>query len=159
MSNNENLHPWLQQAAAAGFIMTPKSLIHKLGIEEAILFSEILQREHYFKERDMLTKDGFFFNTNKDMSSGTGISERKLKKLYETLQSYDLIEISLRGMPKRTHIRICYENEFIFNELLQESIELLYEKEEEARARQIGTGVARKLREDYEKKKKTEGLF
>ncbi len=157
--SNGNLHPWLEEAAAAGFVMMPKGLAHKLGVEVAVLFSEILQREHYFKERNMLTKDGFFFNTNKDMSSGTGISERSLKRLYQVLEQHGLVEIQLRGMPKRTHIRVCYENKDFFEQFLQEGIEKLYEKESQVKVSHIGGGVGKELRDRYKEERKNDVGF
>jgi len=150
---NENLHPWLENAATAGFVMLPKSLAHELGVEAAVLLSEILQRENYFNSRGMLTKDGFFFNTNKDMSSGTGLSERSLKRLYDILQKKGLIEIQLRGMPKRTHIRICYENKDFFEEVVEKGEHKLFEKESQVRVTQTTGGViGKQIREKQQKK-------
>lgn len=159
MSVNENLHPWLENAATAGFIMVPKSLSHELGVEAAVLFSEILQRENYFSSRKMLTKDGFFFNTNKDMSSGTGISERSLKRLYETLENKGLIEIAQRGMPKRTHIRVCYENQDFFEESIDKGEKKLFDKENQVRISQTTGGKVRKqLQEKHKKSDNTAGF-
>ncbi len=148
----ENLHPWLENAATAGFVMVPKPLLHELGVEAAILFSEVLQRETYFSNRRMLTKDGFFFNTNKDMSSGTGIPERSLKRLYTVLENKGLIEIQLRGMPKRTHIRVCYENEDFFEEVIDNGEKKLQLKESQVKVSHVGNGASKDLREKVKKK-------
>lgn len=159
MAVNENLHPWLENAATAGFIMVPKSLSHELGVEAAVLMSEILQRENYFSTRKMLTKDGFFFNTNKDMSSGTGIPERSLKRLYERLEKAGLIEIQLRGMPKRTHIRVCYENQDFFEETIDKGENKLFEKESQVRISQTTGGEVRQQIKDKYNQKKDNGVF
>ncbi len=132
--------------------MAPKSLLHELGAEATILFIEILQRENYFRERNMLTEDGYFFNTNQDMSSATGISERSLKRLYEVLKSKKLIDITYRGMPRRTHIKVCYENEAAFEKLLYKGEDKLYKKEDEVAKSHRGNQEMKKLREDYQKK-------
>ncbi len=158
MAVNENLHPWLEHAIAPGFIMLPKSLAHELGVEAAILFSEILQREHYFNSRKMMTKDGFFFNTNKDMSSGTGISERSLKRLYKVLEDKGLIELSQRGMPKRTHIRVCYENQDFFEETVEKGETKLYEKESQVRVSHTGKNVRQQIKDTYEKSNTNAGF-
>ncbi len=115
-------HDWIDTLSKKGFIPVPKILCHKLGAEAALLFSEILQREKYFRDKNQLTDDGFYFNTYADMMSGTGLSEKKIRSLYKILEQHGLIEIALRGMPRRTHIRVCYENEYDFFQSLSEDV-------------------------------------
>ncbi len=115
-------HDWINTLSKKGFIPVPKVMCHKFGAEAALLFSEILQREKYFRDRNQLTEEGFYFNTYKDMSSGTGLSEKKIRNLYKLLEQHGLIETKLKGMPRRTHIRVCYENEYDFFQSLSEGI-------------------------------------
>lgn len=101
-----------------GFIIYNKNLAKNIGVNEAILYSELLSRWSYFKERGQLTEDGFFFNTVKDLEEGTALSEYQQRRALNSLRDKGLIEIEVRGIPAKRYFRIVEDSELITSYLM-----------------------------------------
>jgi len=87
-----------------------KSLAQKVGLESALLLSDLIDRESYFEGRDMLIDingEGYFFVTSKQISDATTLSYRKQKKCITTLEEQGMIKTFLRGVPAKLHFTIC----------------------------------------------------
>ncbi len=95
----------------AGFVIYNRNLARNIGVNEAILYSELLSRWNYFKERGQLTEDGFFFNTVKDLEEGTALSEYQQRRALNSLKEKGLIEMEVRGMPAKRYFRIVEDSE------------------------------------------------
>ena len=63
-----------------GSIVINKTLAKNIGLNEAIIYSELLSRYCYFSNRNELTADGYFFNTVKDLEDGTTLNEYSQRK-------------------------------------------------------------------------------
>ncbi len=101
-----------------GFIIYNKNLARNIGVNEAILYSELLSRWNYFKQRGQLTEDGFFFNTIKDLEEGTALSEYQQRRALNSLRDKGLIEIEVRGIPAKRYFRIVEDSELITSYLV-----------------------------------------
>ena len=87
-----------------------KSLAQKVGLEAALLLSDLIDRESYFDSRDMLINingDNYFFVTSKQISDATTLSYRKQKSSITTLENEGMIKTFLRGVPAKLHFTIC----------------------------------------------------
>jgi hypothetical protein len=87
-----------------------KSLAQKVGLESALLLSDLIDRESYFEGRDMLIDingEGYFFVTSKQISDATTLSYRKQKKCIAVLEDEGMIKTFLRGVPAKLHFTIC----------------------------------------------------
>ena len=118
-----------------GFVIYNKNLAKNIGINEAILYSELLSRWYYFRERGQLTEDGFFFNTVKDLEDGTALSDYQQRRALNSLKEKGLIEMEVRGIPAKRYFRIVEDSELIASYLVppeegrsQETKELELEK-------------------------------
>jgi hypothetical protein len=118
-----------------GFIIYNKNLARNIGVNEAILYSELLSRWNYFKQRGQLTEDGFFFNTVKDLEDGTALSDYQQRRALNSLKEKGLIEMEVRGIPAKRYFRIVEDSELIASYLMppeedrsQETKELELEK-------------------------------
>jgi len=107
-----------------GFVIYNKNLAKNIGINEAILYSELLSRWNYFKERGQLTEDGFFFNTVKDLEDGTALSDYQQRRALNSLKEKGLIEMEVRGMPAKRYFRIVEDSELIASYLMPPEQEL-----------------------------------
>jgi len=94
-----------------GFVIYNRNLARNIGVNEAILYSELLSRWNYFKERGQLTEDGFFFNTVKDLEEWTALSEYQQRRALNSLKEKGLIEIEVRGIPAKRYFRIVEDSE------------------------------------------------
>lgn len=88
------------------FFMINKKLLKELGFEATLLLSDLISKEQYFKDRDNLDEDGFFFNTQKNIEEDTLLSRYQLDNAIKILESKNFIETKLKGMPQRKHYQI-----------------------------------------------------
>ena len=89
-----------------GSIIINKAFAKNVGLHEAIIYSELLSRYIYFRDRNRLTEDGFFFNTIPDLQEATMLSEYQQRNAIKALAELGLIEVTYRGIPKIRHIKI-----------------------------------------------------
>lgn len=104
-----------------GSIMVNKNFILALGLNEAVLFCELLSRYNYFKKREMLT-NGYFFNTQYDLQAATGLGEKAQRTAIKNLKMFKLLDVKLMGMPAKRYFKIIPDAERI-RELLSEGEE------------------------------------
>lgn len=90
---------------ADGSIVINKKLARGIGIQPAIMYSELLSKYKYFADRDML-KDGWFFNSIENMRKDTCLSEYQQREAIGKLRELGLIEYKLNGMPATRYFKI-----------------------------------------------------
>mgnify|MGYP003646360993 FL=1 len=86
-----------------------KSLAQKVGLEAALLLSDLIDRESYFDSRDMLISingEGYFFVTGEQLEESTTLSYHKQRKCLKKLKDAGMIKTFLRGVPAKTHYKI-----------------------------------------------------
>jgi len=134
-----------------GFIIYNKNLARNIGVNEAILYSELLSRWNYFKERGQLTEDGFFFNTVKDLEEGTALSEYQQRRALNSLKEKGLIEIEVRGIPAKRYFRIVEDSELIASYLMPPE-EGSSEETKELELEKLGTNKNNRIRSENKTK-------
>ena len=90
-----------------------KALASKVGVEPALLLAELVGREGYFDNRDMLIDingEDYFFCTSQQLTDVTTLSYRKQKRCIKTLEDTGMIKTFLRGVPAKVHFSICDNN-------------------------------------------------
>jgi len=100
-----------------GCIVVNKNLSKNIGLNEAIIYSELVSRFLYFKEKNQLTDDGFFFNTVEDLEDGTTLNDYMQRKSINNLKELGLIETSLKNIPPKRYFKII-ENTELLNSLI-----------------------------------------
>lgn len=88
------------------FFMVNKKLLKELGFEATLLLSDLISKEQYFKDRNTLDNEGFFFNTQKNIEEDTTLTRYQLDNAINILEGKNFIETKLKGMPQRKHYRI-----------------------------------------------------
>jgi hypothetical protein len=101
-----------------GSIVVNKNLVFAIGVNEAILYSELISKHEYFANKDQLTEDGYFFNTVDNLKLDTGIGEKPQKKAIKTLEALGLIKTDHRGLPRKRYFKIIDNEERIKNLLM-----------------------------------------
>lgn len=91
---------------ADGSIVINKNLVSAIGLNEAIVFSELLSKYYYFKERDRLFEDGSFFCTIFDLSISTGLADKAQRTAITKLKKLGLINVIVRGLPAKRYFKI-----------------------------------------------------
>jgi len=98
---------------ADGSITVNKSLIQSIGLNEAVLYCELLSRYTYFKTREWLDDEGCFYNTQYDLQSGTGLGEKAQRTAISNLKSFGLLEVKRKGMPAKRYFKIITDGKTI----------------------------------------------
>ena len=96
-----------------GSIVINKTLAKNIGLNEAIIYSELLSRYCYFSNRNELTADGYFFNTVKDLEDGTTLNEYSQRKAIKKLEELGLIKCDKRDLPAKRYFKIINDIEVI----------------------------------------------
>jgi len=99
----------LELLRSDGSITVNKSLIRKVGLIEAVVYSELISRYCYFRDRDRLKK-GYFYNTVSDLEEATGVSKRYQLSSIAKLQRLGLLEMRVMGVPATRHFRFTQDH-------------------------------------------------
>jgi hypothetical protein len=94
---------------AGGSIIVNKALARKIGLHEAIVYSELLSKEQYFRNKNQLDNEGYFYNVYGNMSEDTALSEKQIRAAVEKLTNIGLIKTKLSGIPPKKHYKIVKE--------------------------------------------------
>jgi hypothetical protein len=89
-----------------GSIVINKALAKNIGLNETIIYSELLSRYCYFSNRNELTADGYFFNTVKDLEDGTTLNDYSQRKAIKKLEELGLIKCDKRDIPAKRYFKI-----------------------------------------------------
>jgi len=90
-----------------------KSLARQLGIETAIILSDLISKEKYFNDRRQLN-EGWFFNQQSQIENDTTLSPHKQRKAIDTLKEAGLIDTKLKGIPPLQYYKINHSNILMF---------------------------------------------
>jgi hypothetical protein len=114
--------PILELLRADGSIVINKKLMQTLGINETIIYSELISRYAYFEGKNQLTDDLFFFNTAEDLEKGTTLTDFQQRKPIQKLIKLGLIEMDKRGLPCKRYFKIIQDID-VLNKLLKNDTE------------------------------------
>lgn len=98
---------------ADGSIVINKKLITAIGLNESIMFCELLSRQHYFAEQNQLQADGSFFNTIFDLSLATGLADKAQRTAITNLKNLGLLSVNVKGIPAKRYFKVCGSQELI----------------------------------------------
>ena len=89
----------------SAYIIVNKRLSKLVGLNAAVLLSDLISKEMYFENRGEI-RDGFFFNTSDNIKRDTTLSLYKQKKAREVLENKGFIKTKLIGVPATLHFKI-----------------------------------------------------
>tara|TARA_R110002020_G_scaffold209230_1_gene415177 strand:+ start:932 stop:1600 length:669 start_codon:yes stop_codon:yes gene_type:complete len=91
--------------SSSAYIVVNKMLSKRVGLKASVLLADLISKEMYFENRGEI-KDGFFFNTSKNIERDTTLSNYKQKRAIQILEDEGFIETKLMGMPATLHFKI-----------------------------------------------------
>jgi hypothetical protein len=99
----DNLLGLSSKIGGEGYITVNRGLVFSIGVNEALIYGELLSRYRYFNKTKGLQPDGSFFNTVEDLYMGTGLGKRAQKTAIDNLITLGLLEVDLRGLPRKRY--------------------------------------------------------
>lgn len=129
----KDLNPLFELIRADGSITINKALCHAIGLDETLVYSELLSRYNYFNIREELDEEGYFFNTIDDFERATTLDAKHQKKAIDKLVSLGLIKTKLKGTPAKRHFYIIDDSPMILAWLQhgKDKLKILEEKQKE----------------------------
>lgn len=130
----QNISPIYDLLRADGSIVINKNLIFSIGLNESILYTELLAKFNYFSIREQLTEDGYFFNTVDNLILDTGLGEKTQRNVIKRLQELELIDYKVQGMPPKRYFKIIDNTQLLLYFISQGKMqrELLEKKQLES---------------------------
>lgn len=106
MSESEIIEKINKILLQSGSIIVNKNLARNIGLDAAILYSEICSKYNYFSQKKELDKDGYFFNTVENMLNDTFLSDYRQREAIKKLKELGLIYYRIRGIPARRYFKV-----------------------------------------------------
>jgi len=130
----QNISPIYDLLRADGSIVINKNLIFSIGLNESILYTELLAKFNYFSIREQITEDGYFFNTVDNLILDTGLGEKTQRNVIKRLQELELIDYKVQGMPPKRYFKIIDNTQLLLYFISQGKMqrELLEKKQLES---------------------------
>lgn len=90
-----------------------KTIAMKIGIEPALLISDLMQKYKYFANKNQLIEkynQKWFFNTSDDIKNSTTLSYKQQKRCLDILQANNFIKFEKFGFHGKLHFTILWQN-------------------------------------------------
>lgn len=83
-----------------------KKLAKKVGIEAALLLSDLISKREYFVINKDIKINEWFFNTAENIELDTTLTPHKQREAIKVLCEVGFLEVKLFGMPAKNHFKI-----------------------------------------------------
>src|SRR5699024_1048742 len=80
----------------------------------AILLSDLVSKENYFREKKELVEGEWFYNTGANIEEDTNITPHQQRKIIKNLVKAGFIETTLKGLPAKLHFKISHNKLLTF---------------------------------------------
>jgi len=91
--------------SSTAYLVVNKQLARQVGLKAVVLLADLISKENYFIIKGTI-KEGWFFNTSKNIERDTTLTNYQQKKAIKKLEKIGFIETSLKGMPATLHFKI-----------------------------------------------------
>ncbi len=86
-------------------------IAHAIGTKETIILFALISKMNYYRSRNMLDADGFFYATALDIQESTTFTQRQQESAIANLVEQGLIETVRKGIPAKKYFRISMDIE------------------------------------------------
>ena len=94
-------------------IYANRTLAAAIGLNEAVIYSALLGKEHYYRSNNQLDDAGMFYATAVDLEEKTTLTQRQQDRAINHLEEYGLIQTQLKGLPARKYFKINPDSEVV----------------------------------------------
>lgn len=95
--------------AQGNYFSFHKSFAKHLGLEEAVILGDLINRYQYYRTNGKLDDEGLFYCTVGTLEADTTLSDYKQRKAIATLQNKGIINTKLKGLPAKRYIELNAE--------------------------------------------------
>ncbi len=98
----------LKLLASSECLVINKALIKKVGINEAILLTELVSEQLYWEANKGLDEEGMFYSTVDNVEDNTTLNDYQQRKAIKKLEQYNLIKTKIKGVPAKRFFKVYY---------------------------------------------------
>ena len=91
--------------SSSAFLIVNKRLAAAIGLKETILLADLISKEEYFIENNLID-NGWFFNTERNIHQDTTLTPYQQRKCLKQLEKHEIIEIKRKGIPAKLYFKI-----------------------------------------------------
>lgn len=102
----------------SAYLLVNKKLIYTFGLEPAVFLSNLINKYFYFKDKNQLKNNSWFYLVHEQQINEIGISLLKLRKCKVQLKEFGVIDTKMIGVPAKEYYKIDFN---ILFELLTEN--------------------------------------
>lgn len=104
----------LMQLAWDGFNSIPfyrmiKAFIYHFDNDTALFLADLISKHKFFSGNKMLTKDGYFFNTQENIKEDTQITFYTQNRIVDNLTEIGILKTERRGSPPRMYFKLNFK--------------------------------------------------
>ncbi|MCL2772520.1 MAG: hypothetical protein FWD71_04140 [Oscillospiraceae bacterium] len=114
-------HEIFELLRADNTIHVNRTLAAAIGLNEAVIFSALLGKEHYYRSAGMLDSEDMFYATASDIEDRTTLTQRQQERAVNRLEELDLISTKIKGLPAKKYFKINPNTEIVLR-LLRDKI-------------------------------------
>ncbi|GGB63183.1 hypothetical protein GCM10011409_45340 [Lentibacillus populi] len=106
-----------------GSIVVNKALAHEIGLNEAIIYSELVSMQEYWRKQGKLKQDSYandtwFYCTVENLEKNTTLKQKTQQRAIKRLETLGLIKVKMLGVPAKRHF---YITDKIYELILQKT--------------------------------------
>lgn len=90
----------------SAFWMINKELAREIWLESTLLLSDLIDKEEYFKEKNELDNEWYFFNISDNLEKDLQLSYKIQLKCFKILETKDFIKIKRKWIPAKKYFKI-----------------------------------------------------
>lgn len=79
------------------------------GLNTAVLLMQLISEYNYYKSKEALTADGFFYSTVEHLENETCLSGHEQRKAINLLAELNILIVLSKGIPAKRHFKINFE--------------------------------------------------
>ena len=98
------------------FVMVSKVVIRELGLEAAVMLSELYSEYLYWKASNGLTEAGYFYSTMENVKNNTGLTRARQDSAIKVLEKAGIIKKYVHGMPAKRYFKLIDSGVKRFND-------------------------------------------
>lgn len=117
-----------------GSIVVNKSLAHEIGLNEAVIYSELVSLNEYWRKNGRLTDGEWFFCTIENLEKNTTLKKDVQSRALKKLLNLELIESKRMGLPAKRYFKITNK---IYDLILKEALSNQIAGNEKTRVREL----------------------
>ena len=88
------------------FVMVSKVVIRELGLEAAVMLSELYSEYLYWEASNGLTEAGYFYSTMENVKNNTGLTRARQDSAIKVLEEAGIIKKYVHGMPAKRYFKL-----------------------------------------------------